>query len=109
MINTAAAQTETLNLLPRKGSLMSNLIHSVKINPSGMPKNLRTVAEFRKFADAIGKPSWKSAMRYYANLRGGAYVMRADGSLEVLSKLANGKLRQTTYKPGKWAFDTTNS
>ena len=105
-MSAAVAETETLNLLPRKGNPMSNLIHSVNINPAGMPVNLRTVAEFRKFADAIGKPSWKSAMRYYANLRGGAYVMRADGSLEVLTKLSTGKLRQTTYKPGKWAFDT---
>lgn len=89
--------------------MFSSLIQSVNVNPAGMPKNLRTVADFRKFANAIGKPSWKSAMRYYANIHGGAYVMRADGSLEVLTKLATGKLRQTTYKSGKWAFDSVEA
>ena len=84
---------------------MSNSIHSVNIDANAMPTNLRTVAEFRKLADSLNKPSWKSAMRFFANLRGGAYVMRADGSLQVLTKLSTGKLRQTTYKPGKWAFD----
>jgi hypothetical protein len=84
---------------------MSNPIHSVNVDANAMPTNLRTVAEFRKLADALNKPSWQSAMRYFANQRGGAYVMRADGSLQVITKLSTGKLRQTTYKSGKWAFD----
>lgn len=87
-------------------SSTSSLVTLTNFNADGMPVNLRTVPEFRKFANAIGKPSWFSAMRFFANQRGGAYVMRADGSLLVLTKLQSGKLRQTTYKPGSWAFES---
>ena len=69
-----------------------------------MPVNLLTVPEWRYFASQTGRKSWRGAARYYANIRGGAHVLRADGSLMVLTKLQTGKIRQTTYKPGTWAY-----
>jgi len=71
------------------------------------PTNLRTVAEWRRFAGAVlpRSASWERAARYYAAKMGGALVERADDSLVCFTKLSSGKIRRTTYKPRTWGYD----
>jgi len=68
------------------------------------PTNLLFCNEWRKFARAVNKPSVASAMRFFAQTKGGALRHRADDALVVLTKLADGKIRQTTYKSGTWRW-----
>jgi hypothetical protein len=81
------------------------------IDRNAMPSNLLTHAEWRKFGrEAFDRPvGWETAMRRYAMQKGGAMLWRADDSLVVFTRLASGKLRQTTYKPGKWAWDPSTA
>lgn len=73
---------------------------------NAMPVNLRTVPEWRRFArEGLGIESWEAAARRWADMRGGSYVERADGSLIVFTKLTTGKVRKTTYKPGTWRWE----
>jgi hypothetical protein len=74
---------------------------------NAQPSNLLTHSEWRRFGNhGFTKPvGWKTAMRRWAEDKGGAMLWRADDSLIVITKLANGKLRQTTYKPGTWSWD----
>lgn len=73
---------------------------------NAVPQNLLTHAEWRVFGrKAFDRPvGWQTAMRRFAEKRGGALLWRADDSLIVLTKLASGKIRQTTYKPGTWGW-----
>lgn len=73
---------------------------------SAVPSNLLVHADWRKFGQkAFARPvGWQTAMKRYAEQKGGALLWRADDSLIVLTKLASGKLRQTTYKPGTWGW-----
>jgi hypothetical protein len=73
-------------------------------NPNAQPTNLLTVAEWRKLAHHSGASSWKAAVAAWARRRGGALVLRADGSLRVFT-LRAGKISQSTYKPGAWAWE----
>lgn len=77
-----------------------------KFDKSAMPANLLTHAEWRKFGRlAYDRPvGWKTAMRRYAEIKGGALLWRADDSLVAITKLSDGKLRQTTYKPDTWGW-----
>lgn len=68
------------------------------------PTNLFSASEWRKFAAATDKNSILAAQRHFASIKGGAIYHRADGALVVFTKLAEGKIRQTTYKPGKWGW-----
>jgi hypothetical protein len=70
-----------------------------------MPSNLLTVREWSTFAAATGKKSWESAARYYASVRGGAHVLRSDGSLRVYTLRDLGLITQSTYREGSWAWD----
>lgn len=75
-----------------------------------MPVNLLTVPEWRRFAsEALGIESWENAARRYAEMRGGAHIERADGSLIVFTRTQDGKARKTTYKPGSWQWERTTA
>lgn len=72
---------------------------------SAVPVNLLTVADWRAYALlAARKPSWLAGAKHYAERRGGALILRADDSLQVLTKGADGKVRSRTYRPGKWRW-----
>ena len=71
---------------------------------SAVASNLLTVADFRKFARAVGLTSWRGAARYYAKLKGGALIVRANGDLLVYSRRFNGKVVATTYPQKKWGW-----
>lgn len=79
----------------------------VLFSRAAMPSNLLTVADWRVFAKkAFGLRSWESGMRRYAEHKGGALALMADDSLRVLTTTSDGKIRKSTYKPGKWAWDS---
>lgn len=65
--------------------------------------NLLTVAEFRKFARALGLTSWRGGARRYAALKGGALVVLASGDLLVFSR-RSGKIVSRTYPQKKWGW-----
>lgn len=72
---------------------------------NAMPKNLLTVQEWMALARHwYGGKNWEHCARKWAAEKGGAIVMRATGALVVFTRLANGKLRRTTYKPTEWAW-----
>lgn len=72
---------------------------------AALPTNLLTVADYRTFGKAVhGTLSWETAARKYAEVRGGAVVLRGDDSLVVFTKLSCGKIRRTTYKSGEWGW-----
>jgi len=65
--------------------------------------NLLTVADFRKFARAVGVTSWRGGARRYAALKGGALVVLASGDLLVFSR-RHGKIVARTYPAKKWGW-----
>lgn len=74
---------------------------------SAMPSNLLTVPEWRRLAQAAYRPlGWLGAARKYAARTGGALVMRADDSLIVFTRLADGRVSRRTYKPRTWRWAT---
>lgn len=73
---------------------------------NAMPTNLLTVPEWRTLAHHTGAVDWKASVRAWARRKGGALVLRADGSLQSFT-LRNGKIPQSTYRPGKWEWDAT--
>lgn len=71
-----------------------------------MPRNLWTVQDWRALASHwYGGKSWEHCARKWAAEKGGAIVMRGTGALVVFTRLADGKVRRTTYKPTQWAWD----
>jgi len=74
------------------------------INNSEYPTNLYTVMEWRTFARAIGRASWRAGARQYAASTGRAFVIRADGALVKYYKDFTGKVRQSTYRADGWKF-----
>lgn len=71
---------------------------------SAIPTNLLTVHDWRFFGKEAYGVSWQTAVRKYAEIKGGALVMWGDGRLMVFTKLQNGKLRRKTYKHGEWGW-----
>ena len=72
---------------------------------NAMPTNLLTVADWRRLAQAAYRPlGWLSAARKYAARMGGALVLRADDSLIVFTRLADGRVTRRTYKPHTWGW-----
>ncbi len=70
-----------------------------------MPLNLITVADFRRLGQASFRGmGWMPLARKYAKVYGGALVWRADDSLIVFTKLADGRVRRSTHKPGTWRW-----
>lgn len=69
--------------------------------------DLLTTDDFRRIGrlEDARNVTWRTAARKRAARLGGALVMLADDSLVCFTKLSTGKIRQTTYKPGKWSWD----
>ncbi len=75
-------------------------------DPRAMRSGLLTVPEWRRFSRrCYNDVAWATAARKYAAHYGGALVMRADDSLTVFTRRANGKVSRSNYKPGKWRWD----
>jgi len=75
---------------------------------SGKLANVPTPATLRGIAVAAGCRAgslWQTVARKVATRAGGLHVLRADGSLVVFTRKADGKLRQSTHKPGTWSFE----
>ncbi len=73
---------------------------------STMPTNLLTVPEWRRFSRAVYRNvAWATAARKYAERNGGSLVMRADDSLTVFTRRADGRVTRKHYRPGKWRWD----
>jgi hypothetical protein len=75
---------------------------------SGKLSNVPTPATLRSIAEAAGCRSgslWQTVARKIAARAGGLHVLLANGSLFVLTKTADGKLRQLTHKAGTWSFE----
>lgn len=70
---------------------------------SAVASNLLTVADYRKFAQAVGLKSWKGGARFYARIKGGALLVKANGALLVFSR-RNGKVVERTYPQKKWGW-----
>ena len=66
--------------------------------------NLLFMEDWRKLGHSWNGINWKTAMHKVAEIKGGCFVHRPDDSLIVMTKLESGKIRQTTYKPGKWGW-----
>jgi hypothetical protein len=66
------------------------------------PSNLLTVADYRVFARSQGLRNWKTAAKRYAKSKGGAFVVRADGSLLVFTRNDAGNIRQKTFHSWGW-------
>ena len=72
---------------------------------AAMPSNLITVADWRCLGQASFKGlGWLTVARRHAALFGGALVWRADDSLIVFTRLADGRVRRSTHKPGTWGW-----
>lgn len=70
------------------------------------PVNLLTVPDWRRFAkEALGIRSYVNAAKKYAELKGGAFIIKADGKLVVLTRLQDGKIRTKTFKDREWIFE----
>lgn len=75
------------------------------ISRSAMPSNLVTVGEWRKFGKkALNGRTWENAAKWWAAEKGGSFVMLADDSLRVYTRMDDGKIRQHTFKPGAWKW-----
>jgi hypothetical protein len=53
-----------------------------------------------------GVVDWKAAVRAWVRRRGGALVLRADGRLQSFTLRDGGKISQSTYRPGQWAWES---
>jgi len=73
-------------------------------NKNSVPSNLLTISDFRKFAKALGLTSWESAIRHYANVKGGALLLKADGSLVSFTKRGI-KISRKTFTPQQWGWE----
>lgn len=82
--------------------MMTNTV--TNFDRTAMPTNLLTVAEWCTLAHHTNAASWMASVRTWARSRGGALVLRADGSLRAFT-LRDGKISQRTYKPGSWAWE----
>ena len=69
------------------------------------PSNLLTVKDWKVFAEkAYASKDWLKAAKAYAAIQGGALILKVDGNLVAITKLASGKIRTTTFKPEKWGW-----
>lgn len=72
---------------------------------NAMPTNLLTVPEWRRLAQHTTGGSWMSAAHAWARRKGGALVLKADGSLVSYTRRDSGKISQRTYRPGSWEWE----
>ena len=83
-------------------SLITRTFFDRRANGSAV---LLTVDEWRAFGRKALGVTWRTAVRKRAAEIGGAIVWLCDDSLLVVTKLADGRLSQRTFKRGTWAFD----
>jgi hypothetical protein len=77
-----------------------------RFDRSAVPTNLLTVPEYRRLShETYNGVSWRTAARKVARVRGGALVLRADGSLVAFTRRENGRIEQRTHAAGKWGWD----
>jgi hypothetical protein len=74
-------------------------------NRAAQDADLLTVADWRALGQKLGGASWEAAMRYTSARVGGAFAVKADGSLFVLTQVTGKRSRQRTYKPGTWQWE----
>ena len=71
------------------------------------PSNLLTVAEWVTFTrHAYKRDNWMVGVRNYAALKGGAHVLREDGTLIVFTVRGTLNLERTLYPIGTWGWDS---
>ncbi len=85
---------------------MSHVTHTTYKRPGSdsYPSNLVTGSDWNRLKRSLGKPSIAATMRYAAGVWGGAFFVRADGSLRVLTARPDGSQFQRTHKPGTWGW-----
>jgi hypothetical protein len=71
------------------------------------PSNLLTVDQWKTFTrHAYKKDNWMVGVRNYAAIKGGAHVLRADGTLMVFTQRSPLNLERTSYPLGTWGWDS---
>lgn len=71
------------------------------------PSNLLTVEEWITFSrHAYKSENWMVGVRKYAALKGGAHVLREDGTLLVFTNRGLTHLERTPYPIGSWGWDS---
>ena len=71
------------------------------------PSNLLTVAEWTTFSrHAYKSENYMVGVRKYADLKGGAHVLREDGTLVVFTKRSELNLERTLYPIGTWGWES---
>lgn len=70
---------------------------------NAVPNNLITISDFRMFGKSLGL-SWRGALAYWIRVKGGALLLKADGSLVSFTRKATGKFSQKTFKQNQWGW-----
>lgn len=70
------------------------------------PSNLLTVEQWRTFTrNAYKKDHYLVGVRAWAEIKGGAHVLREDGTLIVFTKRSELNLERTLYPIGTWGWE----
>ena len=70
------------------------------------PSNLLRVSDWTEFAKrAYKSDNWMVGVRKYAELKGGAHVLREDGTLLVFTVRGPLNLERTSYPIGTWGWE----
>ena len=68
------------------------------------PSNLLTIQDYRVYAKALGLKNWQTAIKHCVGIKGGAFLMKANGSLVAYTKRGL-KISQKTYQKENWGWE----
>jgi hypothetical protein len=70
------------------------------------PQNLLTVEQWKTFTrNAYQKTNYLVGVRNWAEIKGGAHVLREDGTLIVFTQRSELNLERTLYPIGSWGWE----